>query len=71
VIKSIVDSVKLRNQTVEMYNLQTGEILKVFKNVSNVYPYFNKKDNGYISQVLKGNRKSAWGYGFRYKDIKL
>ena len=37
--------------------------------LENVYKYFNKTDNGYISQVLKGKRKSAWGYKFQYKNI--
>ena len=48
---------------------EEGEVIKTFDKVSDVYKFFDKRDNGYISQVLKGRRKSAWGYKFRYKHI--
>lgn len=70
-VKNISKTAKLRNQTVLMYNLKTLKIIKVFDKVSDVYKYFKKTDNGYISQVLKGRRKSAWGYGFKYRDISI
>lgn len=46
-----------------------GNIIKTFDKISDVYPYLNKRDNGVVSQVVKGRRKTAWGYKFRYKNI--
>lgn len=67
-IKVLKLNTKLRNQTILMLDFNNN-IIKEFEKVSDVYKYFNKTDNGYISQVLKGKRKSAWGYKFQYKNI--
>lgn len=67
-IKKLGLNAKLRHQEIEMLN-EEGEVIKTFDKVSDVYKFFDKRDNGYISQVLKGRRKSAWGYKFRYKHI--
>lgn len=67
-ISNIGLNTKLRNQEVEMFDKE-GNLIKTFSKVSDVYPYFNKTNNGYVSQVLKGKRKSAWGYVFKYKHI--
>lgn len=67
-IRNLGKDTKLRNQKIEMRDKE-GNLIKVFDKVSDVYPYFGKADNGYVSQVLKGRRKSAWGYLFNYKHI--
>lgn len=61
-------NLKLRKQEIEMLDLN-GNIIKTFDKISDVYPYLNKRDNGVVSQVVKGRRKTAWGYKFRYKNI--
>lgn len=68
IIKSSEYNFKLRSQKVLMLD-KDENIVEEFEKVSDVYVYFNKRDNGYITQVLKGKRKSAWGYKFQYKDI--
>lgn len=67
-ISNIGLNTKLRSQEIEMFDKE-GNLIKTFSKVSDVYPYLNKTNNGYVSQVLKGRRKSAWGYVFKYKHI--
>jgi len=58
----------LLNQSILMYDKQ-GNFIKEFKNPTEAYKFFGKRDNGIISQVLKGRRKSTWGYVFKYKNL--
>lgn len=67
-IKILGYDAKIRFQEIEMYD-KNWNLIRTFDKVSDIYPYFGKTDNGYISQVLKGKRKSAWGYYFKYKHI--
>lgn len=60
----------VRNQEVLQYDLQ-GNYIKTFPNLASCYIELGKIDNGVISQVCKGKRKSYLGFQWRYKSSNL
>lgn len=46
----------------------TNEILKVFPSIADACRFLDKKGSGHISAVCQGNRKTAYGYKWKYLD---
>lgn len=64
-VRDISNEVTLLNIPVVQLSMD-GEYIKTFDKVTLAYKEINKRDNGIISQVCKGNRNSFAGFKWMY-----
>ncbi len=71
-INNIINGNKNKRKQVLMINKETGKILKEFDGICNALEYLgrNRNDTKSISNCCKGISKLAYGYIWKYKQIK-
>ncbi|MBQ1271702.1 MAG: GIY-YIG nuclease family protein [Clostridia bacterium] len=56
------------NHSIIMIDKDTDEELKIFPSLKEAYAFLNKQHSGHIASVCKGQRKTAYGYKWRYNQ---
>lgn len=59
---------KLYGHKVLMIDKNTDKVIQTFECVEDAYKYLNKQASGHIASVCKGERKTAYGYKWRYVE---
>ena len=57
---------KVIRKPVAQLDKDTNEILKVFSSIADACRFLDKKGSSHISAVCQGNRKTAYGYKWKY-----
>src|SRR5205085_701793 len=62
-----INTIRAVSKMVKMIDKKTGEVLKIFRCLSDAHRYFGKKPTiNMIGKVCKGKEKSAFGYKWQY-----
>ena len=69
-VKDISHNYKKHDSKIVQLSLD-GELVQIFNSITDACRYLNKTNNGAISQVCKGNRKTTYGYKWMYYDDYL
>lgn len=57
---------EIKGTKVAKLDKNTGEIINAYSTISQAYASLNKQHSGHIASVCKGQRKTAYGYGWKY-----
>ena len=62
----ITRSKKEQYHSVVQLDKNTEEIIQIFPSIQAAYNYLNKPHSGHIASVCKGQRKTAYGFKWKY-----